>query len=260
MMDDLLKSSGSKYDEYEKLIIERDQLNKEGGQIWTVYLQMFGELITENYEEKIECIKCKKTIAFYQSVINHGGKADAKAMQEYLDREMAEYYENLKKMTQDNKRANEAGTSSAYEAKRSKELYRKLAKLIHPDLNPETDRSPELQELWQRILIAYGENSVKELAELEVLVRKALKDLGIDDVKAEIPDISDKIEDLKEEIEDIKRSEPYSLKYLVEDEEAAQKKKDEIVKETEGYRKYRKELGEIIIKMIAEGGLHFYVE
>ncbi len=36
--------------------------------------------------------------------------------------------------------------------------------LIHPDLNPETDNSPELQELWQRILIAYGKNSVKELS------------------------------------------------------------------------------------------------
>ena len=72
--------------------------------------------------------------------------------------------------------------------------------------------------------------------------------------------ISDKIEDLREEIEDIKRSEPYSLKYLVEDEEAARNKKDGIAKETEEYRKYRKELGEIILKMIAEGGLHFRVE
>ena len=63
-----------------------------------------------------------------------------------------------------------------------------------------------------------------------------------------------------EEIEDIKRSEPYSLKYLVEDEEAARNKKDGIAKETEEYRKYRKELGEIILKMIAEGGLHFRVE
>ena len=93
-----------------------------------------------------------------------------------------------------------------------------------------------------------------------MLVRKVLKELGIGNAKAEIPDISDKIEDLREEIEDIKRSEPYSLKYLVEDEEAARNKKDGIAKETEEYRKYRKELGEIILKMIAEGGLHFRVE
>lgn len=257
---DLMKSSGSKYDEYESLLLERDQLNKEAGQIWTIYLQMFGQLITENYGEKLECIKCKKTIAYYQNVLNHGGFVDAKAMQEYLDREMADYYDNLKIMVDDNRRAKEAGTSSAYEVKRSKELYRRLAKLIHPDLNPATDESDELQELWQRILIAYGKNSVKELAELEVLVRKVLKDIGIDEVKVEIPDIIDKIGEIKIEIDDIKRNEPYSLKYLVEDEEAAQKKKDEIIKETEEYKKYHKELGEIIIKMLANGGLHIYVE
>ena len=257
---DLIKSSGSKYDEYESLLLERDQLNKEAGQIWTVYLQMFGQLITENYEEKLECIKCKKTIAYYQNVLNHGGVVDAKAMQEYLDREMADYYDNLKKMIDDNRKAKEAGTSSAYEVKRSKELYRRLAKLIHPDLNPATDESEELQELWQRILIAYSKNSVKELAELEVLVRKVLKDLGIGEVKVEIPDIADKIEEIRKEIEDIKHNEPYSLKYLVEDDEAAQKKKDEIANETEDYKKYHKELGDIIVKMMTSGGLHFYVE
>lgn len=257
---DLIKSTGSKYDEYESLLLERDQLNKEAGQIWTVYLRIFGQLTTENYEEKLECIKCKKTIAYYQNILNHGGTVDSKAMQEYLDREMAEYYDNLKKMMDDNKRAKEARTSSAYEVKRSKELYRRLAKIIHPDLNPATDESDELQELWQRILIAYGKNSVKELAELEVLVRKVLKDLGIGEVKVDIPDITDKIDEIKNEIEDIKRNEPYSLKYLIEDENAAQKKKDEITKETEEYKKYHKELGEIIVKMIASGGLHFYVE
>ncbi len=259
-MMDLIKSSGSEYDEYESLLLERDGLNKEAGQIWTVYLQMFGQLITENYEEKLECVKCKKTIAYYQNVLNHGGVVDAKALQKYLDREMSDYNINLKKMIDENKKAKEAGISSAYEVKRSKELYRRLAKLIHPDLNPATDKSEELKELWQRILIAYGENSVKELAELEVLVRKVMKDLGGGEVKVEIPDIADKIEEVRKEIEDIKRTEPYSLKYLVEDEDAAQKKKDEIVKETEEYKKYHKELGEIIVKMMGSGGLHFYVE
>lgn len=257
---DLIKSADSKYDEYEALLLERDQVNKEAGQIWTVYLQTFGRLITENYEEKLECVKCKKTIAYCQNALNRGGAVDPKAMQEYLDREMAGYNDNLKKMIEDSRRADEAGLSSAYEVRRAKELYRRLAKLIHPDLNPATDKSEELQELWQRILSAYGKNSVKELTELEVLVRKVLKESGIGSTKVEIPDIADKIEEIKKEIEEIRRTEPYSLKYLVEDEEAAQKKKDEIAKETEEYKKYRKELTEIIVGMMASGGLQFHVE
>ena len=149
---DLIKSTDSKYEEYENLLLERDQITKEAGQIWTVYLQLFGKLITDNYEEKLECIKCKKTIAYYQNALNHGGVVDSAAMEKYMEQEMAEYYANLRRMLKENEDANNAGTSTPYEVARAKTLYRRLAKLIHPDINPETDHSKELQELW-RVLI-----------------------------------------------------------------------------------------------------------
>jgi hypothetical protein len=259
-MMDLIKSTDSKYEEYENLLLERDQITKEAGQIWTVYLQLFGKLITDNYEEKLECIKCKKTIAYYQNALNHGGVVDSAAMEKYMEQEMAEYYANLRRMLKENEDANNAGTSTPYEVARAKTLYRRLAKLIHPDINPETDHSKELQELWQRILIAYHHNDVKELSELEVLVRKVLKELGSEDVKVDIPDIEEKIEALKSEIEGIKQTEPYCLRYLVEDEEAAEKKKTELREELETYQKYHKELNEVILKMLQTGGLKIYVQ
>ena len=257
---DLIKSTDSKYEEYENLLLERDQITKEAGQIWTVYLQLFGKLITDNYEEKLECIKCKKTIAYYQNALNHGGVVDSAAMEKYMEQEMAEYYANLRRMLKENEDANNAGTSTPYEVARAKTLYRRLAKLIHPDINPETDHSKELQELWQRILIAYHHNDVKELSELEVLVRKVLKELGSEDVKVDIPDVEEKIEALKSEIEGIKQTEPYCLRYLVEDEEAAEKKKTELIEELETYQKYHKELNEVILKMLQTGGLKIYVQ
>ena len=257
---DLIKSTDSRYEEYENLLLERDQITKEAGQIWTVYLQLFGKLITDNYEEKLECIKCKKTIAYYQNALNHGGVVDSAAMEKYMEQEMAEYYANLRRMLKENEDANNAGTSTPYEVARAKTLYRRLAKLIHPDINPETDHSKELQELWQRILIAYHHSDVKELSELEVLVRKVLKELGSEDVKVDIPDIEEKIEALKSEIEGIKQTEPYCLRYLVEDEEAAEKKKTELREELETYQKYHKELNEVILKMLQTGGLKIYVQ
>ena len=257
---DLIKSTDSRYEEYENLLLERDQITKEAGQIWTVYLQLFGKLITDNYEEKLECIKCKKTIAYYQNALNHGGVVDSAAMEKYMEQEMAEYYANLRRMLKENEDANNASTSTPYEVARAKTLYRRLAKLIHPDINPETDHSKELQELWQRILIAYHHNDVKELSELEVLVRKVLKELGSEDVKVDIPDIEEKIEALKSEIEGIKQTEPYSLRYLVEDAEAAEKKKTELREELKTYQKYHKELNEVILKMLQTGGLKIYVQ
>ena len=257
---DLIKSSDSKYTEYENLLLERDQLEKEAGQIWTAYLKMFGKLISDNYEEKLECIKCKKTIAYYQAALNQGGTVDAAAMEKFLEQEMAEYYANLHRMLQENESAKNAGTSTPYEVERAKTLYRRLAKLIHPDINPETDQSEELQELWNRTLIAYHHNNVKELAELEVLVRKVLKELGAEAVTVDIPDIEDKIDSVKTEIDQITHSEPYTLRYLVEDEETAEKKRAELQEELESYQKYHKDLNNIILQMLQSGGLKIYVK
>ncbi len=257
---DLIKSSDSKYTEYENLLLERDQLEKEAGQIWTVYLRLFGRLISDNYEEKLACIRCKKTIAYYQNALNHGGAVDSSALEKYLEREMAEYYANLRRMLRENEEANAAGSSSPYEAERARTLYRRLAKLMHPDINPETDRSEQLRELWNRALIAYRQNNVKELAELEVLARKVLKELGAGEGNAEIPELEEKIDAVRAEIDRISHSEPYTLRTLLEDEEAAEKKKAQLQEELDTYRKYHRELNGIILQMLQSGGLKIYVK
>ena len=257
---DIVKSADSRYEEYEDLLLKRDRLNKEAGQIWTAYLQMFGALITENYEEKLECVKCKKTIAFYQQALNRGGGVDASAMERYLERELAEYRAELRRMLRENEAANSAGTSTPYEVERSKTLYRRLAKLLHPDINPETDRSETLRELWNRIVIAYHHNDVRELAELEVLARRALKEAGVDAAGVVIPDIGERIDAVKAEIERITHSEPYTLRSLIEDEAAAEKKKAELREELEAYQKYRGELKSVMLQMLRSGGLKIYVK
>ncbi len=259
-MDGLIKRSGSKYEEYEEALLERDQIEKEAGQIWTAYLKTFGKLITDVYEEKLECVKCKKIISFYQSALNRGGDVDPAAMERYLKEEMADYYANLKKMLDDNKEADNAEISSPYEVQRSKVLYRRLAKLIHPDIHPETDALDQLKELWQRIVTAYHANSVKELSELEVLVRRTLKENGEEGGAVDVPDIEDKIAETRRETEEIKSNEPYSLKILLEDPEATEKKKSELTKELEEYRGYRKELNGVIVRMMEGGGLKIHVE
>jgi hypothetical protein len=254
---ELIKSNDTKYEEYENLLLERDQARKEAGSIWTCYIQTFGQLITDVYEEKLECVKRKKTIAYYQAVLNKGGVVDPAAMKEFLDREMASYYTHLKRMQDDNARCRDAGTSTNYEVQRAKTLYRRLAKLLHPDINPETDRQVMLKELWQRILTAYGHNDIRALSELEVLTRKALKELGAGEIRVDIPDIDDRIESMKKEIYEIMHTEPYTHGELLNDEDAVSKKKAELEEELESYRKYRAELDEVIKEMEQGGGIRF---
>ena len=254
---DLIKSTDTKYEEYENLLLERDQLQKEAESIWICYIQTFGKLISDIYEEKLECIKCKKIISYYQAALNHGGHVDPKALQEYMDKEMASYYSNLQRMLQDNERCRDAKQSTAYEVQQSKTLYRRLAKLLHPDINPEAGRREELKELWQRVLTAYGHNDVKALSELEILTQKALKELGSGEIKVDIPDIEERIESLKEEIYNITHSEPYTYRDLLADKEATDKKIAELTEELESYRKYHQELEDIIAQMIEGGGIIF---
>ena len=250
---ELVKSQDTKYEEYESLLLERDQVKKEAGQAWTAYTCEFGQLITDVFEEKIECIKCKKTISYYQAAINHGGVVDTDALNQYLEREMASYYANLKRMLEDNELCSNAGQSTAYEVERSKTLYRRLAKLLHPDINPQTDKQEPLRDLWQRILTAYAHNDVKELSELEVLVRKALKEPGSREIRVEIPDIEDKIASLKDEIAEIMRTEPYTYRNILEDEDAVARKKKDLEEELASYQRYHKELDDIIQGMMESG-------
>ena len=50
---ELIKITDSDYEEYEALLLERDQVKKEAGSVWVWYIQTFGQLLSDIYEEKL---------------------------------------------------------------------------------------------------------------------------------------------------------------------------------------------------------------
>ena len=68
-MDEIIKSTDNRYSEYETLLFLRDKLRKEAYAWKNRYLAEFGNLITAVFEQKIACIKKKKTISFCQMAI-----------------------------------------------------------------------------------------------------------------------------------------------------------------------------------------------
>ncbi len=233
-----------RYKEYEELILNRDELQALAESYLNQYIETFGELITTSYAYKVDCIKLKKMISLCQSYLNRGLPIDSAAINYTIEAQMEIYYQQLKSLEREYENTKNSIPISENEVIRIKKLYRKLAKLIHPDLNPELAFDQTIKDLWNRIVVAYNCNNYKELIELEVLVHKALSENGYKDTAVDIPDIEEKIAELEAEIVMIREQDVLPYKTILEDEEAIEVKKRELEEEVEEYKLYQQQLQE----------------
>ena len=254
-MGELLIKEDGRYKEYEGLLLERDQFMKEACSIHVSYVKEFGELLLESFELKVDCIKKRKMIAFCLAAVNHGKPVDVKAMNEHIETEMAAYTTQLKDMAEDKKKADEAKVCPEYKAKKCKRIYHRLAKIIHPDINPKAAENEKIAELWNRVAIAYQCNDDVELDNLEILIRKVLKDNGDLVAGVTIDNIDERIDRLKEEINEIITTEPYSWKKILSSDKKTAELKEDIRKEIEDYKKISEDLAKVLQDILSGGGV-----
>lgn len=257
MGNEIIHVKNDRYDEYEKLLLKRDELKREAGSIRIRYVKEFGDLITELFHLQIDCISLKKEISFAVACVNRGETIDIDAMKKMIAKEMAEYQKKLDEMIRDNEACRNARVSTSENVMKVKDLYRRIAKQLHPDINPETESIPGLKELWIRVVAAYHALDLKEMEELAVLVEAALKAAGMEGAEIEIPDISEKIEQLKSEIEEIRTTDPYMYGKLLSDRLAVADKKQELRDDIKDYREYKKDLTDTLDQLMLQNGVHF---
>lgn len=253
MGDAIIKVKNSSYARYEELLLKRDDVKKKAFQYGMEYNRTFGELILKVFEKKIEGIRKKKTLEYCQTFKNHGKNVDMAGLQTYLERQLAEYEKRLKDMVEENEAAKSTGTVTEAELLQIKRIYRRMVKKIHPDINPLTNTNEELKGLWQRLVIAYECNELKELKETEVLINALMAKLDMGVMEIEIPDIEVKIAELEEEIERIMNTDPYQYRYLLEDEAAVAEKKKALQEELKEYEEYSNRLEEMLNSVLGYG-------
>ena len=251
---DIIKVKNTAYSKYEEVLLRRDNLRKEAEQIHMDYLMEFGGLITEAFERKIDCIRKKKMIAYCQRQVNQGRKIDSSKLDDFIVREMAQYEKDLQMLVNDVKAVREGKRVSASEYEKVKKIYYKLVKMIHPDLHPELADDEALKDYWQRILIAYTYNRLKDLEELELLVTTYLKGKGIQDLDIEIEDLDAKIATVEEEIRGIVSTKPYIYKKLLGDRTEILRRKQEYQDEIASYEMYSAQLDEVLATFEIERG------
>ena len=193
---ELIVLAGGDYQQYEDLLFQRDQLDKEAVLYEMAYRREFGELELKGYELRVDCIGLKKSIAYCQKMLNRGETIDEDKMKASVEMQMKAYRQQIAEMIRANKESESKGKVSAYQAREIKKIYRRIAKLIHPDINPLTKDDADLRDLFQRAITAYRCNSLKELRETEVLINRYLKEQGFERIETSIPNIEEKIREL----------------------------------------------------------------
>lgn len=250
---EIIRVSNSAYSRYEELLMKRDAVKKEAFQLEQEYIRVFGDLILEVFQRKLDCIRKKKTIQYCQAFINRGEGIDREALQAYLLKEMAEYQAKLNDMIEENNAAKDSRRVSEGDLLKIKRIYHRLVKMIHPDINPVTADNEELMDLWQRLVIAYNCNDLKEMQEVEVLVNALLDKLDMGGLDVFIPDIDKKIADLEAEIQKIISRDPYQYKYLLSDRKAVAEKKETLTGELKEYEEYSSRLDETLDGILGKG-------
>lgn len=248
-MPQIIRIKNATYERYEELLLKKERLLKEAEGYRIAYERTFGVLNSETYEAKIECVKKRKIVSYCQNMIEIGSTIVKKELDEFVDKSMQDYKDTLSYLFANDKSKEEAlikNTPSSL--KKIKNLYRQLARQVHPDMNENIKDDLIVQDLWNRTCIAYNCQNLEELEELEVLINRYLNSLKHQDFDMDIPNVEEKIFNLNRRIEKILRTDPYQYKYILADEKSINRKKEELYKELNDYHRYSDELD----KQIAE--------
>lgn len=241
-MDSVIKIRNASYERYEELLHKKEKLKKEAKEYEIAYNSIFGAINGDVYEARMACVRKRKAISYCQSILGMGSKVKRSEMNAFVEDAMKEYEKTLNFLMDED---NDETKLNDYESKkRIKNIYRKLARLIHPDMHNNLDENPTIQDLWNRTCVAYNCQDLNELEELDVLINSYLESINQTHEDIDIPNVNEKIFFLNREIDKIIHTNPYQYKFILQDDESLNKKKDELEKELNDYIKYSKELDE----------------
>lgn len=254
MNDVEIKEYDPNYDLYNELLLKKEEIKKEGYQYYMEYIRTFGELINKAYETKVECIKRKKLIEYYQAKINKNEDIVISKANDFINNVMYSYQKELEKMQKELVNAKAFTYCSSEEIRKIKQIYRKLAKLIHPDISKLYKKDLKIEDYWYSLCDAYENNRLEDIEELDVMICKYLFDKGYYNEEIKIDSIEEKINAIEKEIEDLQNTNPYLYKLILDDCDTVKSKKEELEEEIQDNEEYIRKLDIEISRLLDENG------
>ena len=223
------------------LLLERDELQFViCKNIETEYMLKLGSIEYKAYEAQCAALRLKRKIDLIQAKKNRQEKIIISAIEETLDEEFAEYQkqldEQIDKVNAAIKRS-KAEVLSDEENKELKKLYRKIAKALHPDINP--DVSEAQVQLFDNAVSAYKSGDLGTLRIISEMVGNNPLPEQHKDAMTQLVEERERLEGLlesiRESIENIKSEYPYTMKDILEDTKKTEQKKQELESVIEQY-------------------------
>lgn len=205
------------------------------------YMLVLGNLEYKVYKAECGYLRVKRKMELIQAKVNRGEKVDIEKIETLLDEEFREYEQQMEAQMgkiNDALKWSEGKELSAADTMEVKRLYRKIVKVLHPDLNPEITR--EERELFFNAVAAY---EAGDLVTLRIIVETISE--GVDFNLEEAPlcqlvkekeRLEELLDNLRASIDKVKTEYPYILKDILEDEEAVAMRKEDLKRLFEQYR------------------------
>ena len=221
--------------ELANLIAERDELvHVVIPNLEAEYQLKIGFLEYEKFETQVSVNRLKRSIELAQAAINRGESVNLAKIEEILHEEFAEWEYKLKEHLNKVEAAKHHVKSllSPEESREIATIYKKIVKMLHPDINPEAYEKN--RDLWERAAEAYQNGNLEGLRVLLLLLEEETETPRFNEKYHEkmTAQLKDSIKRLIAEMQSIKSKPPYSFKERLNDENWAIKEQERLKQET----------------------------
>lgn len=240
--------------ELSNLVLERDELLLvQCKNIEMEYMLKLGSLEYKAYETQCSALRLKRKIDLIQGKLNRQDKIIISQIEEILNAEFLEFQEKLNAQVEkmnDAINRNDGQFISDEDSKELKKIYRKLVKILHPDLNPQI--TDALMKLFNNAVSAYENGDLATLRIIDEMIGDHPLPDEKQDATTQLVTEKDRLikilNTVKESIDKIKSEYPYTVKDIIEHPQKIEDKKQELENIIAEY----KELIEVYTKHIEE--------
>ena len=242
----------------ENLVMERDNLLYVICEnIKTAYFLEFGTLEHGVYKAYCKYLRLRRKKELIQAKINRKEKVLLNDIESKLDVEFIAYKKKLDDIVNDINVALKRSRSEKLtedEQKEIKKLYRRIVKILHPDLNPKISDSEK--ELFYSAVESYERGDLYALQMIfDISCNGDNKEntyLSMEELWKEKDRLKNLIKKILLEINQIKENPPYSLKIFLENDDKKSEKSKELREELKSFNEAIRTEEESINELINE--------